>query len=220
MQVIYARISTASQNYERQLKQNVKAYIDVINGDTPFKERPQAQALINNKEVNSIIVEDIDRLGRNASDVLNTLEYFTARGIDIHIEAHGLNTLLPNGKPNPTALLVFAIMGSLAQAEKAKIKEKTQNGIAIAQLKGVYKGRQRGAIKTKESLAKEFKKVIETTNAMLKGGATWAFVCKAMEYPEDLKTINDQGRAVRGKKLNGYASRSTLIKLRKEGLIM
>ena len=199
MRVIYARISTPNQNYERQLEPGVKTYIDVCSGSQPFADRVEAKKLLKNPEVKEIIVESIDRLGRNCADGVNVLEHFTAKGVNIYIKDQGLNTILPNGKANPTALVVFAVLSAFAQSQKEQIKEKTAQGIAIHKAKGGYTGRARGTGKTREVLKTEYKEIIEVAN----------------------KLIN-QGTSVLGlsKLLEGKASRSTIIRLQREGLIV
>ena len=199
MRVIYARISTPNQNYERQLEPGVKTYIDVCSGSQPFADRVEAKKLLKNPEVKEIIVDSIDRLGRNCADGVNVLEHFTAKGVNIYIKDQGLNTILPNGKANPTALVVFAVLSAFAQSQKEQIKEKTAQGIAIHKAKGGYTGRARGTGKTREVLKTEYKEIIEVAN----------------------KLIN-QGTSVLGlsKLLEGKASRSTIIRLQREGLIV
>ena len=199
MRVIYARISTPNQNYERQLEPGVKTYIDICSGAQPFAERVEAKKLLKNPEVKEIIVDSIDRLGRNCADGVNVLEHFTAKGVNIYIKDQGLNTILPIGKANPTALVVFAVLSAFAQSQKEQIKEKTAQGIAIHKAKGGYTGRARGTGKTREVLKTEYKEIIEVAN----------------------KLIN-QGTSVLGlsKLLEGKASRSTIIRLQREGLIV
>jgi DNA invertase Pin-like site-specific DNA recombinase len=199
MRVIYARISTPNQNYERQLEPGVKTYIDICSGSQPFADRVEAKKLLKNPEVKEIIVDSIDRLGRNCADGVNVLEHFTAKGVNIYIKDQGLNTILPNGKANPTALVVFAVLSAFAQSQKEQIKEKTAQGIAIHKAKGGYTGRARGTGKTREVLKTEYKEIIEVAN----------------------KLIN-QGTSVLGlsKLLEGKASRSTIIRLQREGLIV
>ena len=148
MRVIYARISTPNQNYERQLEPGVKTYIDICSGSQPFADRVEAKKLLKNPEVKEIIVDSIDRLGRNCADGVNVLEHFTAKGVNIYIKDQGLNTILPNGKANPTALVVFAVLSAFAQSQKEQIKEKTEAGIMLRKAKGGYTGRARGTGKT------------------------------------------------------------------------
>lgn len=199
MRVIYARISTPSQSYERQLEQGVKTYIDICSGSQPFAERPEAKKLLKNLEVKEIIVDSIDRLGRNCADGVNVLEHFTAKGVNIYIKDQGLNTILPNGKANPTALVVFAVLSAFAQSQKEQIKEKTAQGIAIHKANGGYTGRARGTGKTREVLKTEYKEIIDVANKLIPQGTSILELSKLLE---------------------GKASRSTIIRLQKEGLIV
>lgn len=199
MRVIYARISTPNQNFERQLEPGVKTYIDVCSGSQPFAERVEAKKLLKNPEVKEIIVDSIDRLGRNCADGVNVLEHFTAKGVNIYIKDQGLNTILPNGKANPTALVVFAVLSAFAQSQKEQIKEKTAQGIAIHKAKGGYTGRARGTGKTREVLKTEYKEIIEVANKLISQGTSVLGLSKLLE---------------------GKASRSTIIRLQREGLIV
>lgn len=199
MKVIYARISTPNQNFERQLEPGVKTYIDVCSGSQPFAERVEAKKLLKNPEVKEIIVDSIDRLGRNCADGVNVLEHFTAKGVNIYIKDQGLNTILPNGKANPTALVVFAVLSAFAQSQKEQIKEKTAQGIAIHKAKGGYTGRARGTGKTREVLKTEYKEIIDVANKLISQGTSILGLSKLLE---------------------GKASRSTIIRLQKEGLIV
>jgi DNA invertase Pin-like site-specific DNA recombinase len=199
MRVIYARISTPNQNYERQLETGIKTYIDVCSGSQPFADRVEAKKLLKNPEVKEIIVDSIDRLGRNCADGVNVLEHFTAKGVNIYIKDQGLNTILPNGKANPTALVVFAVLSAFAQSQKEQIKEKTAQGIAIHKAKGGYTGRARGTGKTREVLKTEYKEIIEVANKLIPQGTSILGLSKLLE---------------------GKASRSTIIRLQREGLIV
>ena len=199
MKVIYARISTPNQNYERQLEPGIKTYIDVCSGSQPFADRVEAKKLLKNPEVKEIIVDSIDRLGRNCADGVNVLEHFTAKGVNIYIKDQGLNTILPNGKANPTALVVFAVLSAFAQSQKEQIKEKTAQGIAIHKAKGGYTGRARGTGKTREVLKTEYKEIIEVANKLIPQGTSILGLSKLLE---------------------GKASRSTIIRLQREGLIV
>ena len=148
MKAIYSRVSTKSQSHERQLQSRNDydlIYLDEVSGSIPFSKRPSAIELMNNDEVDYILIKEITRLGRNLNDILNTLQYFTDKGVNIHIENLGLTTLLPNKKPNPTAKLIIHVMGSIGEYERELINERTQEGREIAKAKKIYKGRKRGS---------------------------------------------------------------------------
>ena len=148
MKAIYSRISTPNQNHDRQLQNKNDydfIYLDVISGSVSFKERPEAQKLLSNEKVNYITIAEVTRLGRNLSDILETLQHFTDKGVNIHIENLGLTTLLPDAKPNPTAKLMINLLGTIGEYERELLQERTRQGREIAKAKGKYKGKKRGS---------------------------------------------------------------------------
>ena len=162
MIVKYIRVSTTEQNTDRQEKFDGKIYTDKISGSTPFAERPQAKKLLNNEEVTEVQVHSIDRLGRNTLDIMQTIQHFTSNGINVVSEKEGLNTII-DGKENPIAKMMIGILGTLAEFELSRAKERQTEGIANAKLKGVYSGRKVG---TTESIDKFVNKA--STQAILK----------------------------------------------------
>lgn len=169
----YSRISTAGQKANRQIEnfrnhigfnpQHV--FIDKIQGNTPFMQRPEASKLFDNvtssNEKVIVVVDSIDRLGRNLLDVLKTIEIFTANRISLKSIKEGFTTLLDNGKENPTAKLVISVMGSIAEMERNRIKERTSEGIAIAKAKGKYTGRKLGSVQTTERMLQRHADVVK-----------------------------------------------------------
>lgn len=154
MKAVYIRISTPSQKIERQLKKDksIVPYIDVCSGGVLFKERPAAKKLIGNSKITLIEVKEISRLGRNLKDILDTIEYFTNKGVDIRIENLGLN-LMVEGKLSAYGHLMVSMFGAIAQHERNIINERMQEGRDCAKAKDknlphserTYKGRQVGA---------------------------------------------------------------------------
>jgi DNA invertase Pin-like site-specific DNA recombinase len=162
MIVKYIRVSTTEQNTDRQEKFDGKVYIDKISGSTPFAERPQAKKLLSNKEITEVHVHSIDRLGRSTLDIMQTIQNFTSKGINVVSEKEGLNTII-DGKENPIAKMMIGILGTLAEFELSRGRESKAEGIANAKLKGVYMGRKKG---TTESIDKFVNKA--STQAILK----------------------------------------------------
>lgn len=169
----YSRISSVGQKTQRQTE-NFKShegfhpsylFIDKIQGNVPFMERPEASKLFDvvtstdNKAV--VVVDSIDRLGRNLLDVLKTIEVFTSNGISLKSIKEGFTTLLDNGKENPTAKLVISVMGSIAEMERNRIKERTSEGIAIAKAKGLYTGRKLGSVQTTAKLLERHSDIVK-----------------------------------------------------------
>ena len=149
MRVKYIRVSTVEQNTDRQDDFNGKTYTDECSGSIAFKDRPKASKLLANDDVTEILVHSIDRLGRNTIDIMNTIQHFTNRGINVISEKEGLQTII-DGKENPISKMMIGILGTLAEFELTRIKERQLEGITKAKAKGVYVGRSRGSAESVE----------------------------------------------------------------------
>ena len=67
------------------------------------------------------------------------------RGIRIHFIQQGLISLDDEGKENPISKMIISILGIVAEMERKQIKERQKEGIELAKLRGVYKGRVHGS---------------------------------------------------------------------------
>ena len=148
MKAKYIRVSTKEQNTDRQTDFDGLTYTDECSGSLPFKDRPEAKKLLSNKEITEVHVHSIDRLGRNTLDIMQTIQDFTSKGINVVSTKEGLQTLI-DGKENPIAKMMIGILGTLAEFELSRIKERQAEGIAKAKEKGRFVGRKEGS---KESL--------------------------------------------------------------------
>lgn len=154
MNILYTRISTIEQNNNRQV-QNAKDFDYVIedkcSGATPFFDREggkRIKKMIAKSQISRVTVHQIDRLGRNLLDILNTIDYFNKKGICINFIQQGIKTLNDDGTENPISKMIISVLGVVAEMERNLIRERQAEGIAIAKANGVYKGRVLG---TKES---------------------------------------------------------------------
>lgn len=176
MYYFYSRVSTTNQNSNRQISnfkriKEFKAenlFIDKIQGNISFLERPEASKLFDiatsiKSENNTIVVDSIDRLGRNLIDILHTIERFTNNGINLKSLKEGFETLI-NGKENPMAKIVISVMGSIAEMERDRIKERTAEGIKIAQAEGKFKGRKIGSTQSNTRLLERHPNIVKKLN--------------------------------------------------------
>ena len=165
----YNRISSPNQKLERQLVRNHPdelIYNDVVSGAVPFKEREKGQDLMKAVEAGTIdfvSVTSVDRLGRNLYDVLTTLEYFTDNGVVLRVDNLGIESMV-NGKPNQVFKLIVSVLGNVAEMERANLRERQLEGIAIAKAKGVYKGRERGTFMKDADFLEKYRHVVKETN--------------------------------------------------------
>lgn len=113
--VIYARVSTQGQDYERQLAELreyarkmeyevVMEFCEKVSGAKTVAERQALTELLSFVECNKVdkvLIYECSRLSRRAIDFLTVIENLTAKKISVYILQNGLETLLPNGQPNP-----------------------------------------------------------------------------------------------------------------------
>lgn len=145
MRAKYIRVSTVGQNADRQQDEfDGLEYTDTCSGSIAFKDRPKAKELLSNKDITEVHVHSIDRLGRNTLDIMQTIKDFTDKGINVVSTKEGLQTLI-DGKENPVAKMMIGILGTLAEFELSRIKERQAEGIAKAKAKGGYVGRKTGS---------------------------------------------------------------------------
>jgi DNA invertase Pin-like site-specific DNA recombinase len=137
----YVRVSSFDQNPERQLE-NVslnKVFTDKASGkDT---KRPELEALLAfAREGDTVVVHSMDRLARNLDDLRRLVQMLTKRGIRIEFVKEGLHF---TGEDSPMANLLLSVMGAFAEFERALIRERQREGIALAKKRGAYRGRKK-----------------------------------------------------------------------------
>ena len=137
----YVRVSSYDQNPERQLEQTEvnKLFTDKASGkDT---QRPQLEAMLSFvREGDTVVVHSMDRLARNLDDLRRLVQKLTKRGVRIEFLKEGL---VFTGEDSPMANLMLSVMGAFAEFERSLIHERQREGIALAKLRGAYRGRKK-----------------------------------------------------------------------------
>jgi DNA invertase Pin-like site-specific DNA recombinase len=151
--VCYSRVSSAGQSLDRQTegfsaKQSFnRTYSDKVSGIVPFAERPSGARLLEDCRqgiIGEIHFWELSRLGRDTFDILATVQFFVKAGVQVVIEKEGIRLLDADGKVNPTASIIIAVMSALAGIERNNIRERQLEGIAVAKAQGKYVGRKHG----------------------------------------------------------------------------
>lgn len=166
MKARYNRISTASQNIERQLlKQhpNEILYNDVVSGTVPFGEREKGSILLEDikaGKISHVSISSIDRAGRNLQDIINTITLFNDHNVVLKVDNLGIESMI-NEKKNPTFDLIISVLANVSVMEREALLERQKEGIAVAKAKGVYKGRVRGSVESNEEVLLRYKGVVK-----------------------------------------------------------
>ena len=163
----YIRVSTGNQKTARQEARQSKdeiLFTDIVSGSIPFEDREKGGNLmkaIQSGEIDYVSVSSIDRLGRNLYNILTTLEFFKENGIILKVDNLGIESLV-NGKENSAFKLIISVMANIAEMERESILERQREGIALAKLKGIYKGRVLGSKESEEDFLAKYKEVVKS----------------------------------------------------------
>ncbi|WP_223480901.1 MULTISPECIES: recombinase family protein [unclassified Pseudomonas] len=143
---LYCRVSTATQFTENQVQEVKAAGFDVqasrvveetISGSIAAKERPGFQKLLDRMESGDVlIVTKLDRLGRNAMDVRQTVEHLATSGIRVHCLALGGVDLT-----SAAGRMTMQVLSAVAEFERDLLIERTQAGLQRAKSEGKKLGR-------------------------------------------------------------------------------
>lgn len=139
----YIRVSTIEQNTSRQEEQLAGFELDETFTDKASGKdtaRPQLQAALKHlRKGDTLIVHSMDRLARNLDDLRAIVKGLTDRGVAVQFVKESITF---TGEDSPMSKLMLSVMGAFAEFERALIKERQREGIALAKTKGVYTGRK------------------------------------------------------------------------------
>ncbi len=103
--------------------------------------RPELDALLSFvREGDTVVVHSMDRLARNLDDLRRLVQKLTKRGVRIEFAKECLTF---TGEDSPMANLMLSVMGAFAEFERALIRERQREGIALAKQRGAYRGRKK-----------------------------------------------------------------------------
>jgi putative DNA-invertase from lambdoid prophage Rac len=142
----YLRVSTADQTTDNQLTEIKAAGFDVepkrvvsetVSGSSAATQRPGFLRLLDRLEQGDVlIVSKLDRLGRDAMDVVGTVRKLAAMGVRVHCLAlGGVDLTSSAGK------MTMGVITTVAEFERDLIVERTQAGLQRAKEQGKQLGR-------------------------------------------------------------------------------
>ncbi|MBB1488624.1 recombinase family protein [Oceanospirillum sediminis] len=139
----YARVSTSQQSLDVQVKaleeagvRSDRIFTDKVSGSHMDREGLQLLR-VKVEEGDLILVKKLDRLGRDTADMIQLIKEFDEMGVAIRFLDDGISTEGTMGK------MVVTILSAVAQAERQRILERTNEGRLEAKAKGVKFGRKR-----------------------------------------------------------------------------
>ena len=151
--VLYPRVSTEMQveGYslegqkntlkrfaEREEMQVIGIYEDAGKSGKSIEGRPAFMRMLNDiKEglaIDYILVYKLSRFGRNAADILNSLEFVQSYGVNLLCIEEGIDSSQASGK------LLISVLSAVAEIERENILEQTMNGRREKARQGKWNG--------------------------------------------------------------------------------
>lgn len=152
----YARVSTAEQNLDRQIKALIENGVndrDIISDKASGKTlQREGYTMLKNhmlREGDTLIIKSLDRLSRDKGHIKQELEYFQQNKIRLKIIDIPTTMIdLPDNQGwvfDMINNILIEVLSSIAEQERILIKQRQREGIEIAKLKGKYLGRPKTA---------------------------------------------------------------------------
>lgn len=134
----YIRVSTPGQRHDRQIVGlgDICDELHVETASAVGKPRPVYDAVMKRLRPGDVfVIWDLDRAYRSTRDALDQLDRLQGRNISIQIANLGLDTSTPYG------VLIYTIIGALAQFERDLLSQRTKEGLEAARRNGKRLGR-------------------------------------------------------------------------------
>ncbi len=168
--IIYARVSTNTQDYERQIAdlreyaskmgyEVVKEFSEKVSGAKKVAEREQLSDMmtyVQTHKVDKVLIYECSRLSRRIVDFLQIVEQLNELKVSLYILQNGLETLQPDGTVNPIAQLVLGIMAQFNSMERSLIRARMESGYNHFRGEGGKVGRKEGYRKSDEDMKAQY----------------------------------------------------------------
>lgn len=175
MKIGYARVSTAEQSVDRQIRELQAAGAESVYADTGVSgsraSRPEFDRMLDHlRRGDVVVVTELSRIARNTSHLLALMERFEKEGIGFEcLNQRGLDYSSATGR------LILTIMGAVSQMERELTIERINSGLATARAKGRTGGRPKAmdeaavakarALKAKDVDVKDIAKALGVSRA-------------------------------------------------------
>ncbi len=173
--VIYARVSTSSQDYKRQTEElrdyskkmnyEVKGiFEEKVSGAKKNVERPELIKMIDfvkTNKIDKVLCWELSRIGRNTIEVLKTIELLNQNCISLFIKNHNIETLNDKCEINPMSNFMIQILTSISEMEKTTIRQRIKSGYDSYRNNGGKVGRKDGFKKSDNLILEQNKEAVK-----------------------------------------------------------
>lgn len=176
---ILVRVSTAKQETQRQVSELseyaakkgyevVEICRESVSGAAIEEQRDglmRALQLAESGQIKKVLVHEVSRLARKNSIAHKFVERLGEFGVSLYWHQQGIETLLENGKRNPAAAIMFALLSEMARSERETIVERIRSGLEEARRKGRTLGRPKGSCLGRTDFIKKHSDILKLLKA-------------------------------------------------------
>lgn len=177
---ILVRVSTDKQDTSRQIHELRQAAVENgwevvevideagVSGKAAADERfglLRAHVLATKGAIRKVMVHEVSRLARRNSTAHHFIEEMESFGVSLYWHAQRIETLLPSGKRNPAASIMFSLLAELARNERETLVERINSGLDKARRDGKTLGRPQGSTLDRTDLLSKHKDVVKQLRA-------------------------------------------------------
>lgn len=172
--VILGRVSTERQNWDRQILELqdycqrvgwevTRVFTNKVSGAKGIEERIELQEMISyikENDISRVVCLEVSRLGRNTLESLKVIKILNENKVSLFIKNYNLETLNPDGTPNPITSLITTILLEIASMERLTIRERMVSGqkqyITKCKREGIKMGRPSGTYKDMDTYREQY----------------------------------------------------------------
>ncbi|ABO22862.1 recombinase family protein [Shewanella loihica] len=158
MKIGYVRVSKSDGSQVLDLQEDAMRALDIDPSNIYYDRlsgkkdsRPGLDACLKAlREGDTLVVWKLDRLGRNLTHLVNTVQGLNDRGVGLKVisgQGADIDTSTAAGK------MIFGIFAALAEFERELIRERTLAGLSAARARGKKGGRRHQLTKSQVRLA-------------------------------------------------------------------
>ena len=193
---ILVRVSTQKQETDRQIHelteicnqnnwQSVEVIREQVSGASTLRPGlDRAIELARTKQVRKVVVHEVSRVARKNSTAHKFIEDLADLGVSLYWHSQRIETLLPDGRRNPAAAIMFSLLAEMARNERETMRERVMSGLAEARRKGKTLGRPVGSTYTPTQLIDRY----PTLTRRLKEGHSIRHAATLAEVSKDTAT--------------------------------
>ena len=173
--VIFGRVSTLIQDYDRQINELTaictqrgwlvrSVFTEKISGAKKNAERKELSRMIEYikaQHIDKVLVTELSRLGRDTLQVLQVIETLNDMKVSLYIQNYNIETLNEDGKVNAMSQFLITILAEIARMERKTIRERMNSGYKNFREQGGVVGRKQGYTKSEDQMKQQYSQEIK-----------------------------------------------------------